>query len=120
MKNPLTPAGIEPATFRFVAQHLGRCATAVPRGMGLLFLTSALDGGGWLRPLYPRERDPVHIVQEAQWASGSVWTAAEILAPTGIRSPDRPACSELLYRQDYPGPAFDVGIIWRLVRYNIT
>jgi hypothetical protein len=27
MKNPLTPAGIEPATFRFVAQH---CATAVP------------------------------------------------------------------------------------------
>jgi len=29
MKNPLTPAGIEPATFRFVAQHLNRCATAV-------------------------------------------------------------------------------------------
>jgi len=23
MKNPLTPAGIEPATFRFVAQHFG-------------------------------------------------------------------------------------------------
>jgi len=31
MKNPLTPAGIEPATFRFVAQHLNHCATAVPR-----------------------------------------------------------------------------------------
>jgi len=30
MKNPLTPAGIEPATFRFVAQHLTHCATAVP------------------------------------------------------------------------------------------
>ena len=30
MKNPLTPAGIEPATFRFVAQHLNHCATAVP------------------------------------------------------------------------------------------
>jgi len=30
MKNPLTPAGIEPATFRFVAQHLNYCATAVP------------------------------------------------------------------------------------------
>jgi len=26
MKNPLTPAGIEPATFRFVAQHLNHCA----------------------------------------------------------------------------------------------
>ena len=30
MKNPLTPAGIEPATFPFVAQHLNHCATAVP------------------------------------------------------------------------------------------
>ena len=27
MKNPLTPAGIEPATYRFVAQHLNHCAT---------------------------------------------------------------------------------------------
>jgi len=24
-------AGIEPATFRFVAQHINHCATAVPR-----------------------------------------------------------------------------------------
>jgi len=30
MKNPLTPAGIEPTTFRFVAEHLNHCATAVP------------------------------------------------------------------------------------------
>ena len=29
MKNPLTSAGIEPATFRFVSQHLNHCATAV-------------------------------------------------------------------------------------------
>jgi len=27
LKNPLTPAGIEPATFRIVAQHLNHCAT---------------------------------------------------------------------------------------------
>jgi len=26
----MTPAGIEPATFQFVAQHLNCCATAVP------------------------------------------------------------------------------------------
>ena len=32
MKNPLI-AGIEPATFRFVAQH--HCATAVPPSSGL-------------------------------------------------------------------------------------
>jgi hypothetical protein len=30
MKNPLTLAGIEPATFRFVTQHLNHCATAAP------------------------------------------------------------------------------------------
>jgi len=30
MKNPRTPAGIELATFGFVAQHLNHCATAVP------------------------------------------------------------------------------------------
>ena len=28
MKNSLTPAGMEPATFRFVAQNLNHCATA--------------------------------------------------------------------------------------------
>jgi len=27
---PITPSGIEPATYRFVAQHLNHCATAVP------------------------------------------------------------------------------------------
>jgi len=26
----MTPAGIEPATFRFVVQHLNHCATAAP------------------------------------------------------------------------------------------
>jgi len=30
MKSPLTQAGIEPATFRFVAQNLNHCVTAVP------------------------------------------------------------------------------------------
>jgi len=29
-KIPMTPAGIKPATFRFVVQHLDHCATAVP------------------------------------------------------------------------------------------
>jgi len=28
MKYPLTPTGIEPTTYRFVAQHLNHCATA--------------------------------------------------------------------------------------------
>ena len=36
------------------------------------------------RPLYPRERDPVLIAQEAGWAPGPAWTGAEHLAPTGV------------------------------------
>ena len=50
---------------------------------------------------YPK-RVPVPIVQEAGWASGPVWTCAENLAPTGIRSPDRPARRKSLYRLRYP------------------
>ena len=42
----------------------------------------------------PPGKDPVPILQEAGWAPGPVWTSAENLAPTGIRSLDRPACSQ--------------------------
>ena len=31
MKISVTPAGIEAATFRFLAQHLNQCATAAPK-----------------------------------------------------------------------------------------
>ena len=40
MKNPLTPAGIEPATFRTVAQHINHCATAFPCRSNILVLYS--------------------------------------------------------------------------------
>jgi hypothetical protein len=36
------------------------------------------------------------LLQEAGWAPGPVWTGAENLAPTGIRSLDRPASSQSL------------------------
>jgi len=36
------------------------------------------------------------------WAPGPFWTSVENLAHTRIRSPDRPARSELLYRLRYP------------------
>ena len=73
-----------------------------------LSLTSALGGGRWSTPrpgrFYPRERDTVPIVQEAGWAPGPFWTGEEYAAPTGIRSPDSPACRESLYRLSYRGP----------------
>ena len=74
MKHPLTPAGIEPATFRFAAYHLSHCATAVP--ITQLAVTNSLqtfrdelsvlpsrvtnlitiyDGTDWLPPIFGRE-----------------------------------------------------------------
>jgi hypothetical protein len=54
------------------------------------------------RPLSAPGKDPVPIVQEAGWAPGPVWTGAEYLTLTGVRSPDRPARSQWLYRLSYP------------------
>ena len=58
-----------------------------------LSLTSALDRGGRSTPRFghftPR-KDPVPIVQEAEWAPGPVWTGAENLAP---------------HRDSIPGPS---------------
>ena len=64
------------------------------------------------------EKDPVPIVQEAGLAPGPVWTGGENLAPTGIRSADRPARSESLYRLSYPGPYVRVQYIVYLVMTN--
>jgi hypothetical protein len=60
-------------------------------------------------PLYPRDIDRLPTVQEAGWAPGAVWTGAENVVPTGIRSPDRPALNESLYRFSYPGPLKNLG-----------
>jgi hypothetical protein len=75
------------------------------RGIALLFLTLAVERGRFSvtpRPLSTPGKDPVPIVQEAGWAPKPVWTGADNLASTGIRSPDRPARSQSLYRQSYP------------------
>jgi hypothetical protein len=77
-------------------------------------MTSVYRWGGWSAPRPGRftpGKDPVPIVQEVGWAPGPVWTGAENLAPTGIRSPDRPARRESLYRLSYPGPlSFPTGV----------
>ena len=63
---------------------------------------------GWVvnatpRPLYPRETPGTHFIGRWVGPRASL-EGAENLSPTGIRSPDRPARTELLYRLSYPGP----------------
>ena len=55
------------------------------------------------RPLYPQERSGTHCI--GGWgAPGPVWTGCGKSRPNRIRSPDRPARSESIYRLRYPGP----------------
>jgi len=42
MKIPMTSAGIEPATFQLVTQHLNHCATAVPLSSNVECVISGL------------------------------------------------------------------------------
>jgi hypothetical protein len=65
-----------------------------------LSLTSAIDGVGGQRhapaALPPVKRPDTHCI--GAWVGLMVdLDGAENLTPTGIRSPDRPACSDLLY-----------------------
>jgi hypothetical protein len=64
-------------------------------------MTTALEGGEGSVSHPGRSLPPVPIVQKAWWVPGPVWTGAKNLAPTGIRSPDRPARSQSLYRLRY-------------------
>jgi hypothetical protein len=70
------------------------------RGIALLFHNHGTRKG-WvfsstLQPYFTPGKDPVHIVQETGWVPGP-----ENLASAGIRSPDRPARSQSLYRMSY-------------------
>ena len=52
------------------------------------------------RPNFTPGKDPVPIVQEARWAPGLVWTGRKYL-PHWDSIPDRPVCSQSLYRLSY-------------------
>jgi hypothetical protein len=88
-----------------IIKILIKCCTACrgSRGIALLFHDHGTRRGWGLsvtpQPLFTPMKDPVPLVQEAGWAPGSVWTGAENLATTGIRSPDRPVRSQSLYRR---------------------
>jgi hypothetical protein len=76
------------------------------RGKALLLHDLGTRRGEWSantpRPQFTPGKDPVPIVQEAGWAPEPVWTGAENLAPTGIRSPDRPSYTAI--PTELPGP----------------
>jgi hypothetical protein len=44
--------------------------------------------------LYSQARNPIPIVKGPEWALGLVWRDMQNLAPTGVRTPDHPACSK--------------------------
>ena len=92
---------------KLTLQHTMKAQRDIKHIDVLFFSISSLDGGGWLTPRFgpfTNGNDPVPIVYEAVWTPGQVWTEAENLAATGIRSPDRPAQSESLYRLHHTGP----------------
>jgi hypothetical protein len=70
-----------------------------------LSLTSAIDGGGCLRPrpgrFIPVKEPRYPLYRGAVWAPGRVWAETGNLTPTGVRSPDRPARRQSIYRPSY-------------------
>jgi len=60
-----------------------------------------LSGIATPRPLYARKRDPVTILQEAEWALRQIWPCGENFFPVRTRSRDHPACSGSPYRLHY-------------------
>jgi hypothetical protein len=85
---------------RFCTAHRGS------RGIALPFYGNGTRRGWGVsvtpRPLFTPGKEPVPIVQKAEWDPGPVWTGAENLAPNRIRSPDRPAHSQSLYKLSCP------------------
>jgi len=80
-----------------------------------LSLTSVLDGVGWSTQ-YPGlfaagKRPNIHCTR-GRVDPGPVWTGAERIALTGIRSTDRPARNDSLYRLHYPDPRILIGLYY--------
>jgi len=94
----------------------GRTAHMGSKCISLLFLDHGTRKGWGIsvtpRPLFTPGKDPVPLVQEAGWDPGPVWTGVENFAPTGIRSPDRPARSQSLYRLRYPAHLFHHSLLF--------
>ena len=89
-------------------RQVSQTTTALRESRGIALLGTRRGWGVTVtpRPHLTPGKEPVPIIQEPGWASGPVWTGAENLAPTGIRSPDRPARRQSLNRLRYPAAVF--------------
>ena len=71
--------------------------------------TSVLNVGGWSTPCpgrFTAGKDPIpHFIGGWMSPTAGMDGCGKSRPPTGIRSPDRPARSESLYRLSYPGPS---------------
>ena len=91
--------------FRFGKLNLtprtGQKAQTGSRCIALLFLyprrQMGVSGQRHVPPLYARERPDTHCLG-GLGVPRQVWTGSDNLASTGIRTPDRPARRESLYR----------------------
>ena len=68
-----------------------RPGVAQSMGRGIVLLFHDCGTGRWVNgqqhapaALYPREKDPVPILQEAGWAPGPVWKGGKISSPPGF------------------------------------
>ena len=70
----MTPSGIEPATFRFVAQHLNHCATAVPAaGVACTYSEYTTGWKVWGTNLFRSKRffSPLKLPHTASFSMGT-------------------------------------------------
>ena len=95
------------AGFRFSPFLWATKALRMSRDIALLFLGPRDSRWGWgqthIPAAYTPEKDPVHILQEAGWTSGPLWTGGKPLSHRDS-IPDRPACSSVAIPTELPGP----------------
>jgi hypothetical protein len=63
-----------------------------------------VEGQRYAPAALPPGKRPGTLFTGGWWGAETVWTGAENLVLTGIRSPDRPARSESLYRLSHRDP----------------
>jgi hypothetical protein len=69
--------------------------------------TSAVDEGGWSTRRPGRYTPGIHCTVSWVCPRAGLDGCGKSRPPNGIRSPDRPARSESLYRLSHPGPSVE-------------